>query len=341
MAKKVLHNWEIKSGVVRKLRSLIKKGGLNPRFYIYRYKFNMYPKKFKLAPFPIDIIVEASATCNIRCDMCFQNSMKLKKIPGHTIMDFNLFKKIIDESVSEGVYSVKISWRGEPMLNEHYSDMILYAKKRGVLELTSLTNATLLTEDMSRSIIDNGLDQLIVSMDGATKETYEAVRKGANFNKVVSNLEGFLRMRGKSKKPFVRLQFTQSELNKHETRMFYDRWAEKVDEISISYAMDYDFVKDGVKKQRDNKDFQFTCPQLWYRLAIMSDGSVSPCCLDVKGMMKLGNVNDMTIKEIWHSDYLNRLRGLHRNNKFHEIPLCKECVHMMDKANLDAGRLGE
>ncbi len=60
------------------------------------------------------------------------------------------------------------------------------------------------------------------------------------------------------------------------------------------------------------------------RLSILEDGTVVPCCIDLDAM-KLGNIKEKSLKEIWNSDKLKKLRKLHLEGKFYQIPTCKEC----------------
>ena len=64
------------------------------------------------------------------------------------------------------------------MLNPALPEIIDYAKKNGVLETIINTNATKLNLEMSKKIIDSGLDLMIYSFDGGSKKSYEKMRPG-------------------------------------------------------------------------------------------------------------------------------------------------------------------
>ena len=78
--------------------------------------------------------------------------------------------RIIDQASEMKVPSMKFNWRGEPLLNPSLTEIIDYAKRKGVLETIINTNATKLNSDMSNKIIDSGLDLMIYSFDGGTKK---------------------------------------------------------------------------------------------------------------------------------------------------------------------------
>jgi radical SAM protein with 4Fe4S-binding SPASM domain len=331
-------NWEIRNGFAAKVKNLFKKGGFDPRFYLYRYRFNTYPRRFKVGAFPLDVIAESSNVCNLRCSMCFQADKdlpvpKTTKVP---FMSMALFEKIVDECAANGLPALKLSWRGEPMMNKNFAEMLRYAKSKGILEVTSLTNATLMDEAMCREIVSGRLDQLVISIDGLTKETYEKIRVGADYDVVVNNLRTLLKIRGRSRKPFIRLQYTQSAANRHETQGFCDLWGGQVDEITISYCQDF-----GSPQKNDAEAVpvhDFCCQQPFQRLAIMTDGTVCVCATDVMGALAIGNVNEAKLKDLWLSADMKVLRERHKSGRYHEIPMCRICAHNIFVANQNSDR---
>jgi len=335
---KLKKNWEVKTGILTKARNLYRKGGFDPRFYVYRYRFN-HPNKCKISSYPVDVIAEAANICNLRCTMCFQSDpalpvSKTTKVP---LMSMDTFKKITDESAKYWLPALKLSWRGESLLNPNFTDMIRYAKAKGILEVTSLTNGTLLDEKMCREIVGAKLDQLVISIDGITKETYESIRIGADYDRVIGNLHNMLSIRGKSRKPFIRLQFTESDINRHETSRFYEYWKDKVDEVAISYCKEF-----GSPQKEDPNTapvYKYCCQQPFQRLIVMTDGTVTVCATDVMGSIAIGNVHDRSLKDIWNSPKLTEIRKQHIEGNYHFTPMCRICVHHLVQANKKSGRL--
>lgn len=337
---KVKRNWEIKAGFFAKMKNLYKKGGFDHKFYLYRYRFNTYPERFKIGAFPLDVIAETANACNLRCVMCYHaedSDLQVTKTTSTSVMAMDTFKKIVDECAKNGLPALKISWRGEPMLNKKFTEMLRYAKAKGILEVTSLTNATLMDEAICREIASAKLDQLIISIDGFTKETYEKIRVDADFDVVMNNIMALLKIRGGGRKPFIRLQYTESALNRHETADFYAFWKGKVDEVSISYCQD--FGSSGKSTSVSVPIHEFCCEQIFQRLVVMTDGTVNPCASDVMGNLAIGNIHDSSLFDLWHGLKLNKLRELHRSGKYYLSPQCRICADNQFKANTDAGRL--
>ena len=101
-------------------------------------------------------------------------------------MDFDLYKKIIDEA-KDFVFDVNLFHRGESLLHPRIYDMIKYANEKGIYTRL-FTNATLLDDKNAKSIIDSGLDFISFSFDGYTKEDYEKVRINFDFDKTINNI---------------------------------------------------------------------------------------------------------------------------------------------------------
>ena len=335
---KLNRNWEVRAGFWTKARNLYRKGGLNPAFYLYRYRFNSYPDNFKIGKFPLDIIAEASNLCNLRCTMCFHSDTALPVAETTKVgnMSMDTFIKIVDEGAANNLPALKLNWRGEPMINKNFTKMLRYAKSKRILEVTSLTNGTLMDESVSKAIVDARMDQIVISIDGFTKETYEKIRIGADYDVVIDNLKTLLKLRGSQRKPFIRLQYTESDVNRHETEMFYRYWHGKVDEITVSYCQDF-----GSPEKNDAArvpTYEFSCKQPFQRLVIMTDGSVCICATDVMGYNIIGNIHQTTLRELWKSSKINEVRRLHKEGQYFQNDMCRICAHNMNMANQKAGR---
>ena len=68
------------------------------------------------------------------------------------------------------------------------------------------------------------------------------------------------------------------------------------------------------------------CQQPWQRVLIRSNGEVCPCCAFFSAELAVGNANEQSIYDLWHSDEMNNLRSIHKEGKFWENDWCKKCV---------------
>ena len=108
---------------------------------------------------PLCVDIETASICDLACPHCFREYI----LTPDKIMNFEMYKKIIDEIVLLGVPSIKLNWRGEPLLNKQIGKFIKYAKISGIIDVAINTNATNLDEKMTETLIDSGLDYIIYS----------------------------------------------------------------------------------------------------------------------------------------------------------------------------------
>ncbi len=318
----------IQGGFKAKLKKFMNKK--DPKYLWYRAKWNWSPRvaRFGLIPkFPTHVDIEPSDACNLRCVMCPQSFDRSGIQDGFITMD--LFHKIVDECAKEGLYSMKLNWRGEPLIHPKFIEMVKYAKDKGIKELQTNSNGTLLNENKIRGLIEAGLDGIIFSMDGATKETYEKIRVRAKYDILMKNIKDFVRIRNEmgKKKPFIRIQMVRMKDNVHEVDQFIKMWEGIVDHVATN---DYSNRGEGEENDRSIEYDQITlgrktCPQPFQRLMVAWDGKVMMCCGDWFRKNVVGDVTKQTLKEIWNGAILNQLRELHKQSKLDVMPACRTC----------------
>ncbi len=289
----------------------------------YRRRWRENPDNGIVEDFPLNLNIELNSTCNLKCTMCYYSYNPPKPV----LMDFSTVKKIIDEGVKHDLCAIKLQFRGEPLLSKDLVKTIKYAKSVGILDVLFNTNATILTEEISKELIEAGLDKMIISLDGITKEVYEKIRRGGNFDTVISNITRFQELKKELGKdnPVVQIQITAQTNNRHQINDFIE-FAKSIGihNTSITEVQDYRINVD----EPGSKDF--ICEQLWQRLFILSNGDVLPCCLSMVGaeyrMKPLGNVHKDSLADIWTGKEMSRLRELHAAGESNTINMCKICV---------------
>ena len=174
------------------------------RYREYRKKWEDWPVHFMAGEFPLHLDIEPTNLCNLRCPFCATTYNKYKQ----GFMKEKIWKKILDEGGKNGLYSLKFTYRGEPLLHPDLSKMVRYAKDAGIMDVYFNTNAVRLDEKNIRSLIDAGLDRISISFEGFTKEVYEKYRVGAVFEDVVKNIELLRDIKKElgTDKPLVRIQ---------------------------------------------------------------------------------------------------------------------------------------
>jgi radical SAM protein with 4Fe4S-binding SPASM domain len=288
------------------------------RFKEYRKKWKEWPQNFHVGEFPLFIDIEATNACNLKCPFCVTTSRKGRIKNG--LISFEIVKKIIDEGADNGLYGVKFNIRGEPLLHPQIHEFVRYAKKKRLIDIYFNTNAVLLTEEISKKLIEAGLGRISVSFEGYTKGVYEKYRVGASYEKVLLNIENLqtLKKKLRVKHPKVRIQtvmLADLELGFENYKKF---WSERVEEVAF---LDY-------KKMKEKKKgvcYPWACPQIYQRMGIFWDGTILPCNHDDDALLALGNIRDIQIREAWHCEQLNKIRDIHKIGCAHEIQACNGC----------------
>ena len=291
------------------------------RFAWNRVRWHVYPRFHALPDFPDHVDIEVSSACNMKCPMCFTITDEYKNNVKLAYMKLDLFKKIVDECVSHGAFSIRLSWRGEPTLNPNFVEMARYAKRSGIKEVSSLTNALKLTPSMFEQLVDIGLDWLTISFDGMG-ETYNSIRHPAVFEDAVDKIRAFheIKKRKGAVKPVVKIQGIWPAI-KENPQAFYDTFRGIVDQVAVNPLLDY-LRNDSEIVYREN----FTCPVLWQRFAIGADGKVSLCIHDEMSHHVIGDINNESIQGIWQGEALRAARQAHLDHAgVQTFRACKEC----------------
>ena len=181
---------------------------------------------------PFKIKFESSAVCNLKCIMCpLTHGLNRKQ----GFLKFENFKKVYDEIK---VPYLNLTGLGEPLLNPDIFKIIKYARKHKSLVKLD-TNATLLDEENIKKLLSAEPSFVSVSLDGITKKSYEKIRKGANFEKVIVNLKKFVEYRNITRsKTQIQLFYVFQKENIKDL-IEYIKFADKigVDVINTAVAM--------------------------------------------------------------------------------------------------------
>lgn len=294
------------------------------RFREYRRQWIENPAKFHVAEFPLDLDIESTGVCNLRCPFCATTTENWgPKAPGY--MRWEVYTRIIDEGSDNGLMAIKLSFRGEPMLHQKLHEMVAYAKKKGVLDVYFNTNATLLDEKRFNQMIDAGLDRISVSFEGTTKDVYEKNRVGAKFEKIVKNIQALKTIREKRgvKHPQIRIQTVLLPELKPHFDEYVKMWKPYVDEVAY-----LDPRRESPSDDHRDLKGDWACPFLWQRMTILWDGTLLPCLMhgiSDFSLLAYGNVMNRKIKDAWKSTSASRYRELHMAGKAHEIEACNRC----------------
>ena len=340
------------------------------RFKEYREEWYRRGKEFDCGDIPLSVTCELVSTCNLACTMCYTITEKFQNsvIGAQRMMPWKTVKKIIDECAELKIPSMLFSWRGESTLYRQrdedgsiirFSDVLAYARKKGILEIASLTHGQLLEGELAEKVVKAQPNWINFSIDG-TFNTYNKIRTPVNkrgtdynaFEKVIGNIKNLVKIR-------KRLNLTMPQIR---SNSIYPAIAENpeeyrdvlmkagVDLITINEVFDYRWKEVPDEMIMDD----WACSFPFQRLVISSNGIILPCTgatneeenlvlgrfsgtpsKTVKGIdgeeSKI-DIEEINIKDVWHSQQIQWVRDHHKNFTRKTIaPGCRNCHHGMQK----------
>lgn len=293
--------------------------GWENQYKKYRSEWAEFAEKQFVSEYPLLVDIELSSLCNLHCPMCYTITDEFKGRVKTRLMEFSLFCKIIDE-IAEKVPAIRLSLRGEATLHPQFVECIKYAKNKGIGEVSFLTNGVKLTEDFFIEIAEAGADWITVSVDGVGKK-YENIRRPLKFEETYRKLKRINEIKEARKwvRPVIKVQSIWPAI-RDDPSEFYNTFAPITDYVAFNPLITYN--QHGIMHEYEDG---FSCPQPYQRLVVGSDGRVLLCSNDENGLMILGDLNNSTVYEVWHGDKMEYIRELHKNGRFMECMVCREC----------------
>jgi len=186
-------------------------------YFLVGWLIRRFPR---LAPSPNYIEMEMTTICNKRCIICEHTYWK-PKTQDIRHLSYKEFKKYVDQF--PGLKWVNLTGEGSAFLNPEYIKMLKYLKKKDV-PVFLVDHLADISKKSLETLVKIGIDGIYVSMDGATKKTYEKIKVGCNFDQAVENIKYLIQLKKKYKTPMPELcfRFVITTLNYEETPDFID-----------------------------------------------------------------------------------------------------------------------
>lgn len=293
--------------------------GWEKEYETYRRNWAEQPKKSHVSEYPLLVDIELSSLCNLRCPMCYTITEDFKCKVSAQLMEMELFRKIIDE-IGGKVPAVRLSLRGEATLHPKFVECVKYCKDSGIKEVSFLTNGATMNKDFFEKVAEAGADWITISIDGVG-EQYEKIRKPLKFDETLQKLKDIKELKEARgwRRPVIKVQGIWPSI-KEDPSDYYNTLAPYVDLVAFNPLIDYLGNDEDIIYDED-----FSCPQMYQRLVIGSDGKVLLCSNDEEGRNILGDVNEESVYAIWHGERMNYVREMHKKGCFKEIEVCRRC----------------
>lgn len=284
--------------------------------------------------------IETTNRCNLSCPYCIKMVEKCEERD----MSPNEFNHILKELLtirptpaSRRKEFLVLHGHGEPLLNQHFVEMLNNPLLKKFPMVRFSTNATLLTPELIKSIVDAGSVELIgVSLQSARKDVMEILQRGAKFGEAVANICGLIRY-ARSKRTKVRIQQLRTTLNRGETKADYEKLLGK---NILFWSRDLAVTTQGEQLPEEARHLiikaqhppicrrQRTGYRYVYGESVIINvrGNLTGCCWDASDLQTYGNVFEKPLTELRSSELLKTLRRELVKSDFHRLPVCKRCL---------------
>ncbi len=285
--------------------------------------------------FPKYFQIETTRLCNARCTFCAIDQWSKET----TFMSDALFEKVATElgQYKHWVKMVNLNRTGEPLVDKKIIDRVARVCELGMKMVSISTNASLLTPEKIRGLIEAGLHEMWISIDSVYQEVYEAQRIGLSYEQVMENIRTVFRLRDELKSSMlirmrgVCLYDLDSPEGKRELAGWEDYWKKYQgprDRIYMKRPHNWGNqidLKERIQEEHANGLTYHPCIVPWSTLHVTAMGKVPLCGQDFDALMNVGDVHQQTIAEIWKGPVWTRIREQHQSGRRNEINFCQGC----------------
>lgn len=312
----------------RHLQSVVKHGTPTKWANLVRVETERKLRRIELKGHPYLLILDPCNYCNLRCPLCPTGLGQLNR--KQSMMSLEHFK-LYFEPVADYLFEAYLHNWGESLLNKNVFKMIEYAQSRNVGTNLSTNLSETSSSDID-SLLDSGLEYLIVSLDGTTEEAYSKYRVRGKFDNVMHNLNELIRRRNARglRYPFVEWQFIVMKQNEHQIEEA-ERLAKQIGVDLLRFipvGMPYDTpdrkmvaetwfptsvqgreYSPEVEQQFGQANKPSPCFYLYRSMVVNTDGGVAPCCVVYKKDSDFAQLpaNPM---EVWNNEKFQSARSL-------------------------------
>jgi hypothetical protein len=222
----------------------------------------------------------------------------------------------------------------EPLLDKGLPLKVRLAKNLQFRGTGFATNCTHLDKKFATELLTAGLDTIICSIDGVTRNTHEMIRVGTDYNRCVNNVLNFIKIRKEIGNTRVIIRFIRQNLNAHEWTAFKRYWDNIVEKRYGDAVIKFDVHNWGNKlNEYESKKISTTnqpdknviCEDVFNRMMIYSNGEIGLCCADDNGYFRIGNLLKNDPIKLYNSKIFYFYREMMEKGKISQLEHCKNC----------------
>lgn len=268
--------------------------------------------------FPKSILIETSNMCQGSCKFCpykeIRSNHKIEKL------DFEIYKKLIDEITNYKIDRLTLFNNNEPILDDRIASFIKYAhEKLPHVEITLSSNGIALTIDKIYELYNAGLTTLYVSIPTIDGDDYEKVM-GFKPDRIINLLS---KIDDKRIHKMIRIAVPKTKYFNHELmHSVFSNYL--LCEWELEYKENWK-IDDNFFKISDNIIYDGPCDRPMDQMVISSNGDAIICCRDWRGQNIIGNVYEKSLYNIWQSDKMKLIQAAIAKQEYDKIDCCKDC----------------
>lgn len=290
---------------------------------------------------PYSMFVDVCNACNFKCKFCAIQYADRKLPFKKMCMEYDLFKKVINDikAFPSPLKMLRLAANGEPLMNKRLPEMIKYAKDAGVADhIEIVTNASLLSPELNRKLVEAGLDRIRISIEEIDAEGYYRMSGvKIDWEKFVDNIRNFYENRGQCE---VYIKTVDAAVESDEKKeKFLSTFGNICDSINIEHVIPIwagyseindDFSIENVEGLHGHAiQGVDVCPFPFYSCVINPDGEITICCNDWERKKSMGNVKTESIYDVWNGPkYYYFLTEMLKNGRKKSCPeVCAKCEY--------------
>lgn len=292
---------------------------------------------------PLAVDIHTTHFCNFRCNYCLLSKSKdeLKKAvlgrDGYKeeMMSWETFSEVVRQlkEFPEKIKMITTGGLGESTTHPRIVDMVQLLRDSNVTEkIQMISNAMLLTPEFSEKIIDAGLGELRISLQGISSEKYWEISKAKiDWDTLYGNIKYFAKIKGDCK---LKVKVADTALEKGDEERFFELFGDICDAVGVEHIFETWKVHDltignetvPTEKTRFGRDYRYisVCRRPFTSIDILPDGQLTQWCHIWFGHEK--NIWEQPIRQQWNSREQNILRRNMLLGKREEYPHCKRCT---------------
>ena len=297
-------------------------------------KYNMIKKGEVVLPRYLD--VELTNLCNFNCCFCPTGTKAMQRIKGY--MPEHVVHALVENIKKFQIPGVRFIRWGEPTIHPQYIEIMRRVKEAGAM-IHMNTNGIKLDQIQIKQLIEMELDSIKFSFQGADQGTYNEMREGGDYDRLLQIVREMYQMRGDRLYPYIQISTTLTGESAEQIENFKNDIGEYCDYYNIGYTQLNHLNVDDMKisesekakikqlqeHEKLNHEYLEVCPEAFDKLSVNWNGDVTLCCSDYDNYLIIGNILDMDLKQLFNSHAANQYRDLIERKQYGRIKCCSTC----------------